>query len=261
MELRKITVHASVDTAVENIPVRFDSTGVDQSNGRAYKFAQYGGDDESGLSLRLDVATYEVLIHGRAVVTVIGVMDWQDAVNIAIASAPPRCPACNGLGFEFDGDDAEPCCHIDCTVRDNRPVYGPVDPRAWIAEITCEDCGRVGFGCTCETDLDPEDLADWLDGDIENGPRTYLPESAYDGALDRIVERLARFGTVNRPPTDLDVDLMMSDVAEVQAGPVPASEGASDQSDTDWLLATVEHLRSTGFISPNAVLVLATETK
>jgi len=61
------------------------------------------------------------------------------------------CPCCHGTGYEAVAEDeVAPCTHIDCTVRDNRPVK---------YSRSCGSCGggidvnQQGFCKSCATQL------------------------------------------------------------------------------------------------------------
>lgn len=96
----------------------------------------------------------------------------------------------------------------------------------------CPWCG--GFGYTQgdgEGDVDP----------------CYHPTCSYwtkreAGRLQELASMLPQAGETDAINRRMDL------LAEIEAGPTPASEGASDQGDEAWVATTIDHLRQVGYL-------------
>ena len=151
------------------------------------------------------------------------------------------CSSCHGNGYISDGGD--------CVTQCEEPGCSYWASREEDAAMKCRYCGAeapagVCDNCDAKDQIEAEDEPSMFPKD-ETGPLNWAVR------VDESVNRLAS----GFAPTMLEVDLMMSIEAEIEAGPIPASEGATDQGNEDWVARTIEHLKATGFLPADAQLV------
>jgi hypothetical protein len=128
----------------------------------------------------------------------------------------------------------------------------------------CDACERAQTRSEADEDLAPAARnlgrkVDWCQHDFSpwnECPQCFPPKKGTGPLVESTGQAITQ--SVKRQ-TDRLFNSLMDQADELAAGPIPASEGASDQGGTAWLTSTFEHLKRIGFIPANAELVLKSD--